>query len=287
MTTAIGRCLLCEEQKELKGSHIIPKFIGKWLKNTSATGYLRQTSNADKRQQDISKLPLLCNECEQLFSKYEKMFSEKIFKPFQDGGKNFNYDIWLLKFVISVQWRIIATQKHTAEGIPGFLMNHLDDAFVLWRDFLLGKINKHGSYAHHIFFLDTIESVSGELQLQDKPNMYFLRSIDSTIASNGNNTLFIYTKLPGIIMVTHIFPTNMAGWSKTKIVKRGTLKIPQSCSVDGFAEFLNHRIEESRNYKISEKQVMKINEEVRKNEKRMLNSKSFEAWLADENMKSF
>jgi hypothetical protein len=135
----VSRCSLCEEYKTLKDSHIIPKFIGKWLKETSATGYLRQTSNADRRQQDITKLPLLCNECEQLFSKNEKLFSENIFKPFQGGDKRFNYDVWLLYFIISVQWRIVVTQKETARDIPVSLMKKLDAASEIWRNFLLGQ----------------------------------------------------------------------------------------------------------------------------------------------------
>ena len=31
----MGKCALCGEDKELQLSHIIPKFIGKYLKNTS------------------------------------------------------------------------------------------------------------------------------------------------------------------------------------------------------------------------------------------------------------
>ncbi|MGN7176986.1 hypothetical protein BK139_10200 [Paenibacillus sp. FSL R5-0490] len=267
MVTGTSECFLCKEKKPLKASHIIPKFVGKWLKDTSATGYLRETKNADRRQQDITKLPLLCNDCEQLFSKSEKLFAEKIFKPFQDGEKRFDYNIWLIYFVISVQWRIITTQKDTAKEIPDFLLSHLDTASAIWREFLLGNSNNVGSYAHHMFFLDTIATVGDNLTLPDKPNMYLLRSIDSTIASNGKDTLFVYTKLPGIIIVSHIYPNNMRGWDKTKIVKRGTIKIPQVCAVKGFGEFLNHRIEESRNYTISENQITKINEEVRKNEK--------------------
>ena len=41
-------CALCHESKELKESHFIPKFVGKWLKKTSATGYLRNVDNINK-----------------------------------------------------------------------------------------------------------------------------------------------------------------------------------------------------------------------------------------------
>lgn len=51
-----GTCALCRDNTELKESHIIPKFVGKWLKRTSATGYLRNIDNINKRQQDIPKI---------------------------------------------------------------------------------------------------------------------------------------------------------------------------------------------------------------------------------------
>ena len=75
-------CSLCHESKKLKESHFIPKFVGKWLKRTSATGYLRNIDNINKRQQDSLKDYLLCNDCELLFSGWEKQFSEKMFIPF-------------------------------------------------------------------------------------------------------------------------------------------------------------------------------------------------------------
>ena len=40
----MGKCALCGEDKELQLSHIIPKFIGKYLKNTSI-GNIRSHEN--------------------------------------------------------------------------------------------------------------------------------------------------------------------------------------------------------------------------------------------------
>ena len=54
-----GICALCKDETNLKESHLIPKFVGKWLKRTSATGYLRDIKNINKRQQDIFKEYLL------------------------------------------------------------------------------------------------------------------------------------------------------------------------------------------------------------------------------------
>jgi hypothetical protein len=43
-----GICALCQDETNLKESHLIPKFVGKWLKRTSATGYLRDIDNINK-----------------------------------------------------------------------------------------------------------------------------------------------------------------------------------------------------------------------------------------------
>lgn len=63
----MGKCALCGEDKELQLSHIIPKFIGKYLKNTSI-GNIRSHENPNRIAQDIEKHYMLCHDCEELFS---------------------------------------------------------------------------------------------------------------------------------------------------------------------------------------------------------------------------
>ena len=40
-----SECKLCEKLATLEDSHILPKFCGRWLKTTSATGILRNAVN--------------------------------------------------------------------------------------------------------------------------------------------------------------------------------------------------------------------------------------------------
>ena len=54
MAEVIGECALCREKKELQLSHIIPKFVGRYLKQTSI-GNIRSQENPDKPVQDIEK----------------------------------------------------------------------------------------------------------------------------------------------------------------------------------------------------------------------------------------
>ncbi len=64
-------CALCQEAKVLKKSHIVPKFIGKWIKKTSETGKFRDLDY--KRIQDSVKLYLLCGDCENILSIYGEL----------------------------------------------------------------------------------------------------------------------------------------------------------------------------------------------------------------------
>ncbi len=52
--TELEICALCLKEKPLQESHLIPKFVGKWLKD-EGTGYLVSAEDASKRIQDIGK----------------------------------------------------------------------------------------------------------------------------------------------------------------------------------------------------------------------------------------
>ena len=61
----VARCGLCHEDRKLRRSHIVPDFVGRWLKDTSATGYLRYSGSPNKRHEVTERLYLLCEACEQ------------------------------------------------------------------------------------------------------------------------------------------------------------------------------------------------------------------------------
>jgi len=281
MAKNIGVCALCNKTRTLKESHIVPKFIGKWLKNTSLTGHIRNVQEANKRAQDITKEYLLCGDCEQKFSNYERPFAENIFKPHHRGIKELPYDEGLLNLIISIQWRVIVNRKSTLRGLSDELLSHLDNAQEIFRQYLNDESDNYGDYSHHLFFVDTDTDMDTNF---NNPNMYFQRSIDATIASNGHSTLFVYTKLPGIIINSNIKP--MDGWVNTEIKKeKGSIVFPQVIEVSGYSEFIESRINESRNYNISSLQVEKINKDIQINIDKLDKSKSYKAALADINLK--
>lgn len=72
----IGICRLCKQECELKDSHIVPKFFYNLIKKNSPTGRFRTTDNPNIPYQYGKKLPFLCGDCEEKFSKYETYFSQ-------------------------------------------------------------------------------------------------------------------------------------------------------------------------------------------------------------------
>ena len=76
------KCKLCNENKGLCDSHILPKFFFNWLKNTSATKLLRIADNPNKPVQDGVKRKLFCLDCEERLNKLETYFSNTFFHPY-------------------------------------------------------------------------------------------------------------------------------------------------------------------------------------------------------------
>src|SRR6266702_5055755 len=107
MPTA-GICRLCGKQAELQFSHVIPAFFFRWQRDTSGSGFLRMGTEPNKRVQDGIKRHWLCLDCEGRLSRLEMLFATRIFHPYSSGiSARFRYGPWLLKFGISVTWRIL------------------------------------------------------------------------------------------------------------------------------------------------------------------------------------
>ena len=281
-----GTCALCNTYTTLLKSHIIPKFTAEWLKNTSGTGYLRMATQPNVRMQDFPKRRLLCESCEGLFSRWEKQFAETIFIPYMDHRQqSFCYQDWLLRFAISLAWR---TCIITANGIHeenSVLALDVDVALTYWRDFLLGESEDPGPYAHHMFFLDYIKP-SSTMRVPAFTHWYMLRGIDATIASSSKEVA-AYTKLPGIIFWSGIYPDRPKGWQNTQIRRSGVMDTStHRIEANGFGEFLMSRVEIVAQTQLSEKQQEKLNQSVVKNPERFLKSSSMQVGLAEQYWKN-
>lgn len=270
-------CALCEARAELKQSHIIPRFVAKWLKNTSATGFLRTAGNPDYRVQDTFKINLLCRECENRFSSLEMYFAENIFHPFHEGVREFSYDERLTKFVVSINWRLLRIQLYRLADDQKRMM-HVKKALKTWQEYLLDRKPEPDSYENHVLFLDSLESSCGDLP----PGFlwYAHRAIDGTIVTFDSDHILTYAKFPGILVASCVNPSGLEGWKGTKIDKKGKIVPSQEVSHPGFLEFLIARSRMATEFRISEIEDAKIAASIRSKPERFLRSKTLEVLLA-------
>src|SRR3989344_1687831 len=197
-----GICKLCGYEGPLEESHFIPKFVGKWIKKTSITGYLRESNEVHKRAQDIAKEYWLCGECEDKFSVWETKFANEVFHPFLNKDKSTaNYEQWLSKFCASLSWRTLTyiRSKNTHHDKPQEYYDALDKAERHLANYLLDKVDNLNEYEQHLFPLDGIKSTTAD-GLPPNINRYLLRTMAMDIVGNDSNH-FIFTKLPSFIVL--------------------------------------------------------------------------------------
>jgi hypothetical protein len=275
-------CKLCQENKPLQDSHIIPKFVARWLKKTSATGYLRQATKANIRKQDLGREKLLCKDCETLFSNWETQFSQRIFFPYQDNNKReFDYEEWLQKFAISLSWRAGIVELEGFRRYKPHLVHHLETSLEIWREFLLGA-KPSQDYAHNLLFLDIVESVN-DIRLPDGFHGYVLRATDLTIPANDSN-VFVYVKLPSMVFLSGVVPNQPAGWKNTEIFESAQISASNQVVSDGiFGEFFLDRAFQGAKLMnhMSDKQKKKITDDISSDPSKSLQSNSFIAVMAD------
>jgi len=234
----MNTCALCKQKKELRKSHIVPRFVGKWLKATSATGFLRSATSPSLRLQDIAKIPLLCKECEEKLSRLETHFAKQVFYPFfKSGKKDVLCDNNLLGFLISLSWRtLLASYREFKQDRPS-LCPYVDNAERIWRAYLQENSSNTGPYEHHMFFFDYVTKGEG---VPSGFQWYTLRAVDATLVSS-ENSVFAYTKFPWMVFVSSIHPTHLEGWHGTKIEEGKTLPQQQKIEDADFGSFLLNR----------------------------------------------
>jgi hypothetical protein len=272
-------CALCLRLKTLQQSHIVPAFAVRYLKRTSATGYLRGAIEPHLRRQDLDTLPLLCHDCEELVSASERQFSLSAFPLIQgDDFRELEYGPWLLKFAVSLNWRaLVAARDDVLRDFPQFA-RVLEKTLEQWRLFLIGNHSTPGTEHHLFVFAGVPESVS--VGFHPKLLHYALRAIDVTQAV-GKRHLAGYAKMMRSIFYSPIIPSAANGWKRTRIhAGGGRLASPQEIKMPGFGEFINSRIAEAFTQPLSEKQAKKIQEAMLKNPDRAIASESYKVHRA-------
>jgi hypothetical protein len=279
------RCHLCDQERELRESHVIPSFIIKWLKDTSGGGLLRFGENPNKRVQDGYKYYWMCDECEGRLNKWETEFANKIFYPLNSGEvKEVIYDSYLLKFCVSISWRVLNffLKEKNISHFPDNFKKSAENAFNVWKNFLLDKQAHPEDYEQHFLLMDGIKNFTGS-GMPTNINRYILRVIDFD-AVCGRNSAFIYSKLQRFIVLGFIEMPFARKWSGTKIhVKHGRVG-PEKYEIP--ALFINYFMEQARKMaelqsSLSENQNKKTEDTFRKNIDIIPNSETFKAMSYD------
>lgn len=281
----IGTCRLCGQQTKLKESHFIPKFVGKWLKKTSITGFFREHNELEKRVQDTAKEYWLCGQCEGLLSNWEREFANRIFYPFADQGHSTaSYGPWFAKFCASLSWRTLTFIRHKNpdRDKPDEYYKQLDAAQDHLRKFILGETENLEQYEQHVFHLQEIESTDSN-ELPTGINRYFLRGMAMDVVGNSTD-LYIYTKIPSFIILGVVKAKQLNKLRASRVaLKEGKLSPRAYRWPDGFHSYVFEKAEEMilAHQKIPEKDLKKFEDFIADNPEKAANSKQFKALMHD------
>ena len=155
-----GKCRLCGSDAELQRSHIIPAFVFRWLRESSATGHIRLGDEPNRRVQDGWWRRWLCPCCENLLGSTERQFSQQIFRPVvEDRLEHIKYGHWLLKFCVSLSWRVLCwfQDEDQFDDYSEEDRTLLDQTTITWKKYLLGhSADILGTFRQHINFSNRI-----------------------------------------------------------------------------------------------------------------------------------
>lgn len=221
----ISKCKLCQLNKELKDSHVISSFVGRWLKKTSATGYFIavDTEGTAERSQDLYKTQLLCNDCEGILNQFETYFANHIFHPFKNGTLNvIASDENIGKFAVSISLRVLwlLQDSHDLLAIKwAHILNKLEKE---WRQYLLSSEGfVKGVNSHHILFSNERLLAYG---LGSAPNLILnlLRTSAFYIYEKFGKA-YIFSNMAGIQVISMIDPPELPTSIGTQVYPEQTL----------------------------------------------------------------
>ena len=283
-----NQCALCASASELQASHIIPGFVFDWLRDTSATGHFRSSQIPDLRVQDGLKPRMLCKNCEQLFSTWEKAFAEKCFVPLNSGNaRDVRYGPWMLKFATSVSWRVLRlfAANDGLAGFPEHIMTEVDDTLREWSLFLLGDRPHPGRHEQHMFVANIVEHAS---VANAPPNIsrYLARAIDPYVAHTQDSAI-TYAKMGRFVLFGFIAFKHPRRWNGTKLhVRHGVFGQRDIELPSDIGDFIcgRARLAAEKYSQISEQQQARIRKSYEKDPDRAAQSETLRAMHHDVSM---
>lgn len=290
-----GKCALCLKDGALRISHLMPAFAFNWIKRGSGTGLLKRAEDPMPHQ-DGSKRRLLCDSCEGILNKSETPFSSKFFYPYveqeldpdgvaQGKLKTIAYEEWLLKFILSLQWRQLVEYGNDLRGNPSEkVVAALKNVQEVWRQYLCGERDDSGDSRSYVFFLQNLAAGYGDLpaEVPDNINRYIFLSVDGTTIV-GKKYLGMYSKIGPLVFWTSISPNHLADLAPCRVHLKGEMATAQQM----LNAKVNHFIFASRPQFLFDRIVRtsaeqeKISKKLMKDPDKAANSRSFLAFRAD------
>lgn len=280
-------CALCNADAPLVQSHVIPAFVYRWMKETGATGYIRSADNPNKRTQDGLKIPLLCVECEGLFNQFETPFATNVFYPIEkDVVLRAPYGPWMLKFCVSVSWRVLTyfLRDNADEAAPPETRADMSAALGRWSGFLTGKYPHPDRFEQHLMRLSPITEHI-EPNMPDSMNRYLMRVSDIYLVG-GPGILMTYAKFGAFALFGYV-RMDAEPWLGTKVrVRHGVLEPTTYHVPKELFRFFMQRASVVRDVldEMSPRQLQKSDSTIEQNEERFLLSKQLNAMLYDEHL---
>ena len=214
-------CKLCEDNEDLKVSHVLPRFVGKYLKDTSATGFLTAVNEdgQPRRSQDLYKRKLLCIRCESVLNEAENFFANAVFYPFKKGKlETIPIDDRLGRFAVSVSLRALWIMQLIEHPLTEKCKEKLGELETEWTNYLLRTPNLiMGKHSHHILLCNEGLLAAG---LKDSPNLilHVLRSSAYYMFEKFKKA-YVFANLAGVHIISMISPPELP-------VSRGTQVYP-------------------------------------------------------------
>lgn len=286
MRESFGTCRLCLQESQLSDSHIVPKFVFKWLKATGGTDYLRFGGEPNRRVQDGLKHKLMCTKCEQHLSDLEKRFSEQVFKKITSGSyPRGQYSSWFSKFAASLVWRVGQSQdfRGVLYKADDKDVQKIRQALEIWRKFILGQERHPGPFELHFVPIGGLSNIEHP-DVPDNWNRYSLRQVEfDTVYTDGSNFLSLYCKI-GPVAFFGFVQNNTQPWKGSRIsVNHGFFERDKLVWPPFLLKYFFSRARFSKELmsNISPKQRARTDQEILKNLERVRESDLFSALLLD------
>ena len=286
--TGKNPCRLCGTAADLQLSHVLPAFVFRWLRKTSATGHLRFGEQPNRRVQDGWKHHWLCCSCEQMIGESEKLFADRFFYPLVEGrADGLEYGPWLLRFCASVSWRVLLLHREmdAFEDYSREDYKLLGRADTVWRDYLLARRDELAEFRQHLFLASRIEKATSDTAANI--NRHVLRHVGVDVV-RGDGRNLVYAKLPSLFLMGVLRDSRPDEWRGTVVdAEGGTIPLLQSAP-DAFYDYVNAKASRAGDLlgSTSDRQKAKVLDAIESDPGRALNSDTQRAIEFDLDMDS-